>query len=430
MKVLIAAAGSHGDVLPYIALGKEMRRRGHEVVFYTNPFFEHYLKDTDFRVVLLGTIEDHMAVWSDRNGKQPFKAFQHVTTYFFGLCRPYYDAMLTEIDSGNVVTVGHPLLLATRFLRETHGIPTATVHLAPVAFRSNHYPSKLLPIWITPKMPLAVKNLVWQAMDTLYFDPNVNVPFNELRKEFGLQPLYKVFRRWMSQADAVVGLFPEWFAVQHSDWVVPVHFAGFPFMPHHPEQQLPPEVEAFLQAGEPPVLFTAGTASAMAQDFFTSSIKACVRGKFRGIMLTPYDDQMPEHLPEGVVHFKFVPFHLLLPRLAAIVHHGGIGTTSLALQAGVPQLIRPVAYDQFDNANRLVNMMGVAKQLFPAAYNSRTVAYTLRKLISDVKVRERCRSYAQNLSYETRAIENACDAILSIGPVEARAYRSPLKRVC
>jgi UDP:flavonoid glycosyltransferase YjiC (YdhE family) len=429
MKVLIATAGSHGDVLPYIALGKEMHRRGHEVVFYTNPFFAHYLKDCEFRVVLIGRVEDHLAVWSDRNGKQPFKAFQHVTTYFFSLCRPYYDAMQRELDDGDVITVGHPLLLATRFLRETHGIPTATVHLAPVAFRSNLYPSKLLPIWITPKMPALLKNLAWHAMDLFYFDPNVNKPFNELRTEFGLPPLQKVFKKWMSQADAVVGLFPEWFAVEHSDWAVRVNFAGFPLPVIHPEQHLPPEVEAFLQAGEPPVLFTAGTASAMAQDFFATSIKACVRGNIRGIMLTPYTDQMPEHLPEGVVHFKFVPFHLLLPRLAAIVHHGGIGTTGLALQAGVPQLIRPVAYDQFDNANRLVNMLGVAKQLFPAAYNSRSVAYLLRKIIKDVKIRERCRSYAQNLAHEPHAISNACDAILRIAPESSRAYLPPLKRV-
>lgn len=429
MKVLIATAGSHGDVLPYIALGKEMLLRGHEVVFYANPFFAHYLKDSGFRFVPIGLVEDHLAVWSDKNGKQPFKAFHHVSKYYFGLCRPYYDAMLSELIEGETISVGHPMMLATRFLQETHGVPTATVHLAPVPFRSLSYPSKLLPIWVTPKMPKLIKNMAWNAMDRLYFDPNVNKPLNEMRRTFGLKPVHKIFRKWICEADAVVALFPDWFAVEPSDWPVPVNFAGFPLPTHHAEQQLPPEVEAFLQAGDPPVMFTAGTASAMAQDFFATSIKACVRGKIRGIMLTPYDDQMPENLPEGIVHFKFVPYHLLLPRLAAIVHHGGIGTTSLALQAGVPQLIRPVAYDQFDNANRIVNMLGVGKQLFTATYTSRTVAYVLRKMIKDVKIRERCRSYAQNLTQDTRAIEKACDAILNIGPVPARVSLPPLKRV-
>ena len=74
-------------------------------------------------------------------------------------------------------------------------------------------------------------------------------------------------------------------------------------------------------------------------------------------------------------------------------------------------------------------MLGVGKQLFTATYTSRTVAYALRKMIKDVKIRERCRSYAQNLKQDTRAIENACDAILNIAPAAALVYVQPLKRV-
>lgn len=419
MRILIATAGSHGDVLPYIALGKEMLVRGHEVIFYANPFFEKYLRDTGIQFKPIGTVEEYLAVWSDTNGKKPFKAFRHVTAYLMSICLPYYKVMKQDVLIGETITVGHPLMFATRFLKETHGVPTATVHLAPVPFRSNTYPSKLLPIWITPKMPTVVKNMAWIAMDNLYFDHNVNKPFNEMRHLIGLKPLRKIFRNWMTDADAVIGMFPQWFAVPQADWSTKVHFAGFPQNAHGTDEHLPEEVQAFLDAGEPPILFTAGTASAMAQDFFDASIKACVRGKFRGILLTPFNNQVPTHLPEGIVHFSFVPYHLLLPKLAAIVHHGGIGTTSLALHAGIPQLIRPVAYDQFDNANRLVNLLGVGKQLLPMSYTPTVVAYVLKKLISDVKVREHCRVYAKNLSHESNAIENACDAILALGAVPA-----------
>jgi rhamnosyltransferase subunit B len=417
MRVLIATAGSHGDVLPFIALGQEMLDRGHDVIFYANPFFEKYLRDSRIKFIPIGTIEEYLAVWSDTNGKKPFKAFRHVTRYFLNICLPYYKAMKQDVLVGETITIGHPLMFSTRFLKETHDVPTATIHLAPVPFRSNTYPSKLLPIWITPKMPKVVKNMAWSAMDHLYFDHNVNKPFNEMRHLIGLKPLRKVFRGWMTDADAVIGMFPQWFAVPQADWSTKVHFAGFPQNAHGSDEHLPEDVQAFLDAGDAPILFTAGTASAMAEDFFETSIKACVRGKFRGILLTPFNNQVPAHLPDGIVHYSFVPYHLLLPKLAAIVHHGGIGTTSLALHAGIPQLIRPVAYDQFDNANRVVNLLGVGKQLLPMSYTPTVVAYVLKKLVNDVKVLEHCRVYAKNLSHESDAIKNACDAILELGVI-------------
>jgi rhamnosyltransferase subunit B len=419
MRILIATAGSHGDVLPFIALGQEMLVRGHEVVFYANPFIEKYLRNTGMRFVPIGTVEEYLAVWSDTNGKKPFKAFRHVTSYFLSICLPYYKAMKQDVLTGETITIGHPLMFATRFMKETHDVPTATIHLAPVPFRSNTFPSKLLPFWITPNMPNVVKNMAWSAMDNLYFDHNVNKPFNEMRHLIGLKPLRKVFRGWMTDADAVIGMFPQWFAVPQADWSAKVIFAGFPQNTHGSDDHLPEDVQAFLVAGEAPILFTAGTASAMAEDFFETSIKACVRGKFRGILLTPFNNQVPAHLPDGIVHYSFVPYHLLLPKLAAIVHHGGIGTTSLALHAGIPQLVRPVAYDQFDNANRVVNLLGVGKQLLPMSYTPTVVAYVLKKLITDVKVREHCRVYAKNLSHEGNAIKNACDAILELGVVPA-----------
>jgi rhamnosyltransferase subunit B len=250
MRILIATAGSHGDVLPFIALGQEMLVRGHDVVFYANPFFEKYLRDTRIKFIPIGTIEEYLAVWSDTNGKKPFKAFRHVTRYFLSICLSYYNAMKQEVLVGETITIGHPLMFATRFLQETHDVPTATIHLAPVPFRSNTYPSKLLPFWITPKMPNVVKNMAWSAMDNLYFDHNVNKPFNEMRHLIGLKPLRKVFRGWMTDADAVIGMFPQWFAVPQADWSTKVIFAGFPQNVHDSDEHLPEDVQAFLDAGD------------------------------------------------------------------------------------------------------------------------------------------------------------------------------------
>ena len=93
----------------------------------------------------------------------------------------------------------------------------------------------------------------------------------------------------------------------------------------------------------------------------------------------------------GVVHREYVPLGMLLPRAAALVHHGGIGTAAAALEAGVPQLVTPFAHDQFDNAARLCRL-GVAASL--RRLQAEPIAAALDRLLSSEMVRARCRELA------------------------------------
>src|SRR5215475_15360763 len=87
--------------------------------------------------------------------------------------------------------------------------------------------------------------------------------------------------------------------------------------------------------------------------FLKESVDACKRLRCRGILLTQFPEQVPASLPPGVRSYRFVPLSMLLPRCAAIVHQGGIGTIALALAAGIPQVTVPAAMDQHANAERL-----------------------------------------------------------------------------
>ena len=102
---------------------------------------------------------------------------------------------------------------------------------------------------------------------------------------------------------------------------------------------------------------------------------------------------MPNDLPNTVAHFNYVPFSRLLPRAAVLVHHGGIGTASQGLSAGVPQLVMPLAHDQPDNADRL-RRLGVGRALKPKRFTSANVARELQALNTD-DVRKTCRAVAE-----------------------------------
>src|SRR6185295_8567691 len=120
--------------------------------------------------------------------------------------------------------------------------------------------------------------------------------------------------------------------------------------------------------------------------------------KMRGVLLTGFGDQLPQPLPAGLVHASYASFSRLLPKAAAIVHHGGIGTIAQALRAGVPQLVTPMNFDQPDNARR-VERLGVADRLRMRDYQPAVAARKLSALIASPQIAAQCRVMAGRLAF-------------------------------
>jgi UDP:flavonoid glycosyltransferase YjiC (YdhE family) len=129
----------------------------------------------------------------------------------------------------------------------------------------------------------------------------------------------------------------------------------------------------------------------------------------RGILLTQYPEQLPESLPQGIEHFKYLPFSEVLPHVAALVHHSGIGTTAQAIAAGIPQVMRPMAHDQPDNAAR-VEKLGIGISLNPQKFNADSLAKALNVLITSPEVRERCKTYAERINPD-QSLNDTCTLI-------------------
>jgi rhamnosyltransferase subunit B len=154
-------------------------------------------------------------------------------------------------------------------------------------------------------------------------------------------------------------------------------------------------VEEFLEAGDPPLVFTAGSAMMQARQFFHVSAEVCRAAGRRGLLLTQFPEQLPAALPSGVRHFDYVPFSMVLPRCAALIHHGGIGTTARAIAAGLPQLVVPTSHDQPDNAVR-IRRLGIGDFILPKAYTKARVIEKFDRLMSPA-VRENCQRRAADL---------------------------------
>jgi UDP:flavonoid glycosyltransferase YjiC (YdhE family) len=146
-----------------------------------------------------------------------------------------------------------------------------------------------------------------------------------------------------------------------------------------------------------------------ARQFFQTSVDACRQLGLRGVLLTRFPEQVPAGLPETCRHIDYAPLDRLLLQTAALVHHGGVGTTSQALAAGVPQLIRPLAHDQFDNLERVVRL-GVGRGISVRRYRASRVAGELRSLLSSAGVKSACAAVRQRFE-SRRGLEQAALAV-------------------
>jgi UDP:flavonoid glycosyltransferase YjiC (YdhE family) len=207
-------------------------------------------------------------------------------------------------------------------------------------------------------------------------------------------------------------MFPEWFAAPQRDWPQQTVLAGFPLYDERGLSPLEDELLTFLESGDAPLVFTPGSAMMHGREFFSTAAEACRLLGCRGILLTRFAEQVPSALPAGVRHFTYAPFSQLLPRAAALVHHGGIGTLSQGFATGIPQLVMPMSFDQPDNAARL-ERLGTGLALAPKRFQAANVAAVLRRLLDSPEVATRCREVAERVAQQ-RAVEVACNSIEAV----------------
>ncbi|MGH7137613.1 MAG: glycosyltransferase, partial [Pirellulales bacterium] len=324
---------------------------------------------------------------------------------------PIYRAIAERHAPGETVVVASTLAFGARCAQEKLGLPLVTVHLSPSVFRSDYHnpvlPGMFLPRWL----PSPLKRSQYWLADTLVIERLMGGPLNEFRSSIGLKPVRGILAHWHHSPERVLGLFPEWFAAPQPDWPEQTVLAGFPLYDERGVSPLDDELLRFVGSGDPPLVFTPGSAMLHGRGFFSAAVAACRLLDRRGILLTRFAEQVPASLPPGVRHFNYAPFSELLPRAAALIHHGGIGTLSQGFAAGVPQLVMPMSFDQPDNAARL-KRLGAGLALPPKRFQAANVAAVLRRLLDSPHVAIRCRELAEKIARE-RPLEVACDVVES-----------------
>lgn len=405
--IILCTIGSAGDVNPFIGIGEKLIQRGFRVVLITSQYFESQARSAGLEFFGLGSSEDYQSIIQDPDLWSPDKGFKvFADRVVFPIMEPAYQ-IIAGFDPSKTILVAQGQFFAAHIAHEKLGFPFITIHLQPAAFRSVHeFP--LLPISLPP---FAVRGL-FSLIDALVLDKLFAPNINRFRQSLGLPPIKKIFGGWMHSPQLNIGLFPEWFAQLQPDWPPQTQLTGFVYYDkQNGNEELPDELETFLSAGSAPIIFTAGTAMKHADQFFQDCIGACQLLGQRGILLTQHPEQLPAELPQGIQHFAYLPFSKVLPRAAALVHHGGIGTTAQAIAAGIPQVIRPMAHDQPDTAAR-VEKLGIGVSLSPQKFNAASLAEKLSALVTSQAVLDRCKAYAERI-HPDQSLHDTCSIIES-----------------
>jgi UDP:flavonoid glycosyltransferase YjiC (YdhE family) len=392
MRFLLTSWGSHGDLHPFLALGRGLLARGHGVTLVGHPDWAEETRVAGLRFVSTGEpsredfVAKHPEVLSMKWG-----GLVSLHTLVHRAIAPGFEhilaALLAEAPAHDVI-VAHHFVFPAPLAAEISGLPFATVSLAPGVVPSDYtLPGANFGQTRTGPLGRAWNRFIWAGgglVSRAMVDPLVN----RLRAKHGRAPVRDaIFAAHSPKLN--LQLYSEHFAPRPPDWTAEKKIAGFCFF-DPPGAGLSPEIEAFLARGEAPVLFTLGSVAVQNPGhFYEHAVKTLTTLKLRGILLIGPEKNRPARLPDTILAASYAPYGLLMPRVRAVVHQCGIGTLSHTLRAGVPSVACPFAFDQPNNARRL-EALGLANFVMPYQRSHHFISAALTLLLrGDAKARAR-----------------------------------------
>ena len=374
-KVVLVTLGSWGDVLPYVAIALGLRERGHTVTLATSACYREKVQalGLDFRNVRPDSDWVAEPALMRRRSHPGLGLIRVASEWLLPALKETYEDTAAAAEGADLL-VSHPLAAyAARLVAEKTRVLWVSTMMVPLECFSVHDGTELpLPAalsvpfrWLGPRFRSL---MLWSAREPRGSWPSRGTGCAEL----GLPPATDGNPLSESHSpDLNLALFSKLLADRQPDWTPQTVITGFPISPRAGGTGLPPELDRFLDSGPPPLVFTLGTAvGSDSGRFYETSLEAARAMGFRAVLV---GSGVPKRLagPEAIT-LDYAPYAELFPRSAVIVHHGGIGTTGLAMRSGRPMLVMPRAWDQPDNAKRVARA-SASLASFPGVVTRRLV---------------------------------------------------------
>ena len=429
-RIILTTAGTLGDVHPFIAIGLALQRRGFAPVLAvaedqvakcrkagleTIPILPGF-EETRRRMGLTHQEAVHR-IMSDQR-----VMLEQVLLPDLSACAKALDAVACDA----IAIVASIFVIAAPIVAEKRDMPLVSVILQPMAMLSAYDPPRTPDFWMMLPPPLNGIEARWNrgvyatirwVLDRLY-----GRRIDKVRAEHGLPR--RGARNLLDPPENALlrlGCYSAQLAALPSDVASSTRIVGFPVFDSGSgdTETLEPALEAFLEAGSPPLIFTLGTfAVSSAGGFYDTARAVARRVGMRAILLM--GGAQPVVVDGDLLSCGYAPHSLLFPHAAAIVHHGGVGTTGQALRAGKPQLVIPHMGDQHDHAHRVVRM-GAGLRMTRGQFTVRRGKRIIETLMGDPSYRWVAERISRDMVGEDGAAIAAEAIIQALGERAARA---------
>ena len=342
MRIRLVAVDTRGGVQPYAALALGLQAAGHDVAVAAPEDFTGWLTGLGLRAITLsGSMQEGARAAAELGGRSAVvpralrdRVVEQTLTRSAQLLAAAQDADLLLGGIGGA-TLGVDVA-------ERLGVPFVHAHLQPVGT-----PAAAMPGVLTPWMP-AWTGAAGRRLGGLLTESALTLPFRAGSRAARTQVLGLPARRPATDARTpVLYGFSRHVVPRPAGWPATHHVTGYWFLPGDPAWHPPAALTAFLDAGEPPVCVGFGSMIGADPDATTAVVlDALARSRTRAVLLTGWGGLAPGPVSDDVLAVEHVPHAWLFPRVAAVVHHGGAGTTAATLRAGTPSVVVPHGVDQ------------------------------------------------------------------------------------
>ena len=360
--------GSRGDIEPFIGLGRLLHDGGHQVTILTHSTYRAQVQAAGCDFVAVddpAAYERHLRRTEDLVAPRPAEGmsgyyadpglFYDRVSVAGGVEQVHREVLaLVDIARGG----GDRLVVVGRHTSSLSGLIAAELTGALVCL-----------------VALSPTQLITAPMAGLHLSRSAAGELNALRARLGL-PEIKRWGQWLGTADLITGLWPEWFDAAGTPSPQPIELTDFSLADDTAGETDSATMAAAAELVDGAVLITGGSGRMLSPEFYPVAVAGVAESGRRAVLVTPHADLVPQPLPPSVVHVTRLPFAAVMPKAAAVVHHGGIGTLARALAAGVPQLLLAHGGDRPDNGHRL-ERLGLARSWTAETWGAEALAEAL-----------------------------------------------------
>ena len=396
MKINISTIGTRGDIQPYIALSLGLIKHGHQVTLMSHPGFSELVSAYGIPFASMGPDIDLGKVAAEIRGRSRnwmagmIRTMQFSANIHLQSCPQIYE----QCKKANVVIVSHSG--TGSIAAERLGLPKVSVTFMPQAIPANDPAAT----WLMKSMGKIAGFGMQMIMAR---------PINNIRKQYGLPKMGP--EGITSKLLNLIPLSPV--VVQpNTYWDSRHKMTGYWFLDEAENWTPSSDLEDFLSEGDHPVVFSLGAMSTGQDSIKIANIviNALRKNNLRAIVQGWYEaaDLLKNH--DHIFHAGAVPHSWLFRRVSAVVHHGGFGTTSAVLRAGLPSLVIPHILDQFIWGNRIYEMGMGPKPIPRKELNEDNLADALNEMVNNPTMQSTANAVGSKIRLET-GIENAVKLI-------------------